>query len=56
MTNVEYIKLDYHITLKRRTRPGHLHPYYRRVYTCIHVVNYTAKSYVDDNIGNTRVP
>mgnify|MGYP003692046561 CR=1 FL=1 len=51
MTNVEYIKLYYHITLKSYKKsawsPAPVLPTY--VYTCIHVVNHTAKSYVNDN-------
>ena len=52
MTNVKYIKLEYHITLKSYKKkfarsPAPVLP--TCVYTCIHVVNCTAKSYVNDN-------
>ena len=52
MTNVEYKKLDYHKTLKKLEKKSarSLAPLLPTcVYTCIHVVNYTAKSYVNDN-------
>ena len=52
MTNVEYIKLNYHITLKSYKKkfvrsPASVLP--TCVYICTHVVNCTAKSYVNDN-------
>ena len=50
---VEYIKLDYHIILKCHKKKSARSPapvLQTRVYTCIHVVKYTAKSYVSDNI------
>ena len=52
MNNVEYITLDYHITLKsykKKSARSSAPVLPTCVYTCIHVVNYTAKSYVNDN-------